>query len=420
MNVWIFQTGEPLHSDKGKERPMRAMNLANILLEKGHNVIIWSSCFYHQKKIQRAKLYKKKIINKKLEIRLIPSPGYKKNISIGRLFDHIILAYNLKKKLDLEKKLPDVAFVGYPPIETAFIMTSWLKKKKIPYLLDIKDQWPLIFIEIAPKILQPLIQLILLPYFLIAKKIFKDSPGICAMTKSFIDWSLNFSNRKKSKFDIVTPLTAPCNKLNSLEMMRTSFLWWAKKGLVQNKVFRIIFIGSYSAVFNFDLIFNAANQLLKKDINCEFVFCGDGDLKEFLKIKSKNFSNVKIIDWIDLPRALALSKISSAFIAPYKNRTDFMKSIPNKIIDAINFGIPILSPLKGDVEDLIKKNKIGFVYHDQKSLVNAIYILVNNKNLHKKMSNNAKKLYQDKFEFSKVYSQLVKNLENLKKINNER
>jgi len=395
------------------------MNLANALLEKGHNVIIWSSCFYHQKKIQRAKLFKKIIINEKLEIRLIPSPGYKKNISIGRLFDHFILAYNLKKKLDLEKKLPDVAFVGYPPIETAFIMTSWLKKKKIPYLLDIKDQWPLIFIESVPKILQPLIQLILSPYFFIAKKTFKDSPGICAMSKSFVDWSLNFSNRRKSKFDIVTSLTSPHNKLTRLEVKQAS-LWWSKKGLIGNKVFRIIFIGSFSRVFDFDLIFNVANQFLEKDINCEFVFCGDGEFKESLKIKSKNFSNIKVIDWIDLPRAITLSKISSAFVAPYKNRDDFLKSIPNKILDAIKFGIPLLSSLKGEVEDLIKKNKIGFVYHDQKSLVKAICILINNENLHKKISNNVKKLYQEKFEFNKVYGRLIKNLENLKNANNER
>ena len=419
MNVWIFQTGEPLHSDNGNPRPMRAMNLANTLVTKGHNVVIWSSGFYHQKKIQRAKLYKKIFISKKLEIRLIPSPGYKKNISIQRLFDHFKLAYNLKKKLDVEKNLPDVAFVGYPPIETAFIMTSWLQKKKIPYLLDIKDQWPLIFIESVPKILQPLIQLILSPYFFIAKKTFKDSPGICAMSKSFVDWSLNFSNRRKSKFDIVTPLTSPHNKLTSLEAKRAS-LWWAKKGLVQNKVFRIIFIGSFSRIFDFDFIFNVANHFLKKDINCEFVFCGDGEFKENFKIKSKNFSNIKVMDWIDLPRAIALSKISSAFIAPYKNKTDFMKSIPNKIIDAIKLGIPLLSSLKGEVEDLIKKNKIGFVYHDQKSLVKAICILINNENLHKKISNNAKKLYQDKFEFNKVYGRLIKNLENLKKANNER
>jgi glycosyltransferase involved in cell wall biosynthesis len=412
MKVWIFQTGEPLHCDVENLRPMRAINLANTLVEKGHSVIIWSSSFYHQRKIHRTKLFKKIIINKKLEIRLIPSPGYKKNISIKRLWDHFMLAYNLKKKLDIEKTLPDVAFVGYPPIETAFIMTSWLKKKKIPYLLDIKDQWPLIFTESFPKILQPLIQLILLPYFLVAKKTFKESSAICTMSKYFLDWSLKFSNREKNKFDIVAPLTFPDYKLKSLEE-KLAFSWWLEKGVMKNSIFRIIYIGSFSRAFNFDLIFNVANHFLEKDINCEFVLCGDGEFKEYLKKKSKNFSNVKVINWIDLPKATTLSRMSSAFIAPYKNKDDFMKSVPNKIIDAIKFGIPLLSSLRGEVEDLIKKNKIGFFYHDQKSLVNAIYILVNNINLHKKISNNAKKLYQGKFEFNKVYGRLIKNLENI-------
>jgi hypothetical protein len=240
MKVWIFQSGEPLHIDKENARPMRAMNLANALAEKEHNVVIWSSSFYHQKKFHRTKLFKKIIVNKKLEIRLVPSPGYKKNISIKRLFDHFMLAYNLKKKLDIEKTLPDVAFVGYPPIETAFIMTSWLKKKKIPYLLDIKDQWPLIFIESSPKILQPLIKLILLPYFFLAKKTFKQSPAICTMSKNFLDWSLKFSNRKKNKFDIVAPLTSPDYKFKNLEE-KHAYSWWLKKSVMQNNIFRVIF-----------------------------------------------------------------------------------------------------------------------------------------------------------------------------------
>jgi hypothetical protein len=41
MKIWIFQTGEPLHCDFGNPRPMRAINLANTFVEKGHNVIIW-------------------------------------------------------------------------------------------------------------------------------------------------------------------------------------------------------------------------------------------------------------------------------------------------------------------------------------------------------------------------------------------
>lgn len=50
MNVWIFQSGEPIHLDKKNVRPMRAINLSNMLIKKNHHVILWSSSFYHQKK----------------------------------------------------------------------------------------------------------------------------------------------------------------------------------------------------------------------------------------------------------------------------------------------------------------------------------------------------------------------------------
>ena len=78
MNIWIIQTGEPLHCDKDNSRPMRAMNLANFLISKGHNVTIWSSNFYHQKKIHRYTANKEIIVNNKLKIKLINSPGYTK------------------------------------------------------------------------------------------------------------------------------------------------------------------------------------------------------------------------------------------------------------------------------------------------------------------------------------------------------
>ena len=50
MEICIFQTGEPLHIDKGNYRPMRCMLLADSLIEKGHKVKIISTAFFHQRK----------------------------------------------------------------------------------------------------------------------------------------------------------------------------------------------------------------------------------------------------------------------------------------------------------------------------------------------------------------------------------
>ena len=412
LTVWILQTGEPLHSDDGNPRPMRAMNLANALVDKGHNVILWSSGFYHQEKRHRSRSFEKIHINDKLEIRLIPSPGYKRNVSISRLIDHFVLALNLQRQLALQEVFPDVAFIGYPPIESAFVMTRWLKKKCIPSVLDVKDQWPSILVQSMPKLIQPIARAMLSPYYLIAKKTMRNSTGICAMSDGFVNWSLGFSNRVRSDFDIVAPLTSPRELLTDVEKDE-ALSWWSERGIKKNGSYRIMFVGSFSRAFDFDVIFKAANELFDKGINCEFVLCGDGELASNLQSKANKCENVKIVEWIDRSKIVALSKISSAFIVPYKNSPDFIISIPNKVIDALKLGMPLLSPLKGEVSTLIKDNKVGLEYGENVSLRFCIQSLINDNKLQKKMSSNAKGLYDQKFEFNKVYDSLVDHLEGM-------
>ena len=121
LTIWILQTGEPLHLDSAHARPMRAMNLANALVEAGHRVIVWSSAFSHQDRRQRSLQAETTVISENLEYRLIPSPGYDRNIGLRRLWDHAALAVNLRRMLGEQGEVPDACFIGYPPIETASV-----------------------------------------------------------------------------------------------------------------------------------------------------------------------------------------------------------------------------------------------------------------------------------------------------------
>jgi len=142
MIIWIFQTGEPLHIDNEDRRAMRCMNLADSLLMRGHQVRILSSRFYHQRKVHRKKHQLLDIQEKSLQYTLIDSPGYLSNISLARLFDHAVLAFNLLIYLVKESSSPHVCFIGSPPLEYAFIATLWAKVRGIPVILDVKDLWP--------------------------------------------------------------------------------------------------------------------------------------------------------------------------------------------------------------------------------------------------------------------------------------
>ena len=91
MKIWILQTGEFLQIDKDKGRPMRAINLSEYFLKKGHSVNLLSSDFSHQLKIHRNKKLTIKNLEANFQITLIPSPGYSTNISLKRLLYHFIL-----------------------------------------------------------------------------------------------------------------------------------------------------------------------------------------------------------------------------------------------------------------------------------------------------------------------------------------
>ena len=408
MLVWIFQTGEPLQIDQNNVRPMRAINLANTLVEMGHQVIIWSTDFYHQEKKHRFGTYKEIRFSKSIEIRLVPSPGYIKNVGIGRLWDHFILSRNLSKILSKEESKPDIGFVGYPPIESASVMVSWFKKNKISVVLDVKDQWPTIFVEAFPRFLRPIATVLFFPYFYLGRKVMRDATALSSITPSFLQWALSFGGRAFGRFDKVAPLSSLTSSINEADLIEAG-KWWDSKGVFNDKRARFIFVGSHTRAFDMSPIRNAAMRF--KD--CQFVICGSGEHQLQWQSKFEGLKNVVFPGWVDRAKIKVLASRSMAALAPYKNSKDFQMSIPNKIIDYLSFGLPVLSPLLGEVYDLIKNQSVGMIYSekDDIKLEDCIFKLKGDSKLASKLSKNAFHTYTSMFDHESIYKSLVKTLE---------
>ena len=66
--IWIFQTGEPIQTDGNELRGMRAINLSEFARASGHEVVLWTSDFSHQKKEHRYKEDKEIILENGITI----------------------------------------------------------------------------------------------------------------------------------------------------------------------------------------------------------------------------------------------------------------------------------------------------------------------------------------------------------------
>ena len=404
--VWIFQTGEPLHFDKIKMRPMRAMNLANNLLEKNCLVTIWTSNFSHQFKEKRLSYGGiKKYRN--LTIRYIDSSGYSKNIGFARLIDHFILGLNLFFALLREKEKPHVAFVGFPPIEFSFFASFWLKWQKIPYILDVKDQWPDIFISNLPPFLKKTFKVVLFPYLLLSMYSMKNASALCSMSDSYIKWVYQFANINKNKLAISVPLSSNSFNIKLSKTLIGNHL--NKLDILDDERIKILFIGSLSHIFDFETIIKCLILAKKRNIQMQFIICGMGYQEEKLKkIAIKYDLDIVFLGWVSTEEIFALSTVSTIAIAPYKNNKDFLNSIPNKISDYLSLGLPIFSPLGGMVKKLIEKKNAGAFYKqaDYNDLFDKLIYLSKNKKHLSVIKKNNKETFSKDFDSNFAYNKL--------------
>jgi glycosyltransferase involved in cell wall biosynthesis len=405
MKVWILQTGEPLHIDSAGLRPMRAMNLSNALIEKGHQVVLWSSDFDHFSKKHRTGKTSTIQVSENLELRLISSRGYKSHVGLSRLFDHAQLAFNLRKELKNQTP-PDVAFIGYPPIETAWVVTNWLTKKKISTMVDVKDAWPDVLLRAFPKNFRGLAKIALTPYFLMMKSTLSKASAISSISEPFLIWSLKVATRPLNQFDNVSILTSPVEVFSEEELNKSRTFWDSKFVTNKSKV-RCFYVGSLTEALNFDGIIYAA-----RNSDVEFVIAGTGPTEKTLREAIFDLPNVKMPGWISSAQAKILAERSTFMLAPYANLDDFSIALPNKFLDAMKFSKPILTSIPGFAANFVTTKEIGIVYSNERisSLLEIFRDLSSHPEKIFKMAKNSGSTFENLFTYDKVYGQLVEKL----------
>ena len=223
-----------------------------------------------------------------------------------------------------------------------------------------------------------------------AKKIFQNATALTGITPSFLNWAQEKVKRKSRENDCFFPLAYPMKK------KKIDIAFW-EKILVERMSSKIVcFFGNLGQQFDFQDIFRFSNQYNEYT----FVICGSGDrLSEY----QKKYASERMIfpGWVDHEKILGLMQLSKAAIAPYKNSFDFQMSIPNKIVEYIYGGVPIVTSLDGDVKNLIEKKSLGFHYKqgDLIELKNALEACSDNI---ESVKLEAKKVCKEFFDFDKT------------------
>lgn len=252
-------------------------------------------------------------------------------------------------------------------------------------------------------------KLFFFPLFKIAKDACNQATAITGITPAFVEWGTKYAGRKCSKRDQYFPLGYSQNKPETTELNKAKIFWQSQGIDPENNQFIICFFGTFGRQVNLKTVIEAALQLEKCQSSVLFVLCGTGDKVDDYRKLAQNCSNIIFPGWIDQAEIWTLMRISSLGIAPYYSSLDFSMSIPNKVIEYLSAGLPILSSLEGTVKNLLTTYSCGISYNHQNSeeLVKSIIQLKEFPEYLKKMARNAKSLYCDKFVAEKVYSDMI-------------
>lgn len=411
MKIWLIQTGEPTPLPGRKTRLYRTGMLADILHSAGHKVVWWSATFDHADRAQRFNSFTRTLSDSGYELLLLPGCVYEHNICVRRLVNHAQLALSFDRHCR-HVPLPDVILCAMPTIELCYRVGVYARRLGIPFIVDIRDLWPDIFLIGRHRVFCMAASF---PIFLLNQMLLRalrTAAGLIAVSDSYLKWGLSKIGRSRTSSDRVFKLgydDTPLQKEPDEEMKR----WVNSLGLLKDGI-NCWFVGTFGTTYNVSTIIDAARILIhKRDIRVRFILSGKGGDEAALRKQSSGLKNVLFTGWLDKRKLLALMPHMKIGLAAYTE--DAPQSIPNKIGEYASAGLAIVSSLKGETADLLEKHNCGITYHayDPAALVSAIHLLADDPALLATMRKNARRIYSAEFDSKVIYRQMVNYLEKM-------
>jgi glycosyltransferase involved in cell wall biosynthesis len=232
----------------------------------------------------------------------------------------------------------------------------------------------------------------------------RRSDVLTSTSAGFLDWGLHKAKRTRNSLNKVFYTAYQNNH------QRTGF---ESQAVNNKKIF--IYLGTFGRSYELDLIVEVARRFQcnnRKDI--AFVIVGTGEQYGKIKLKASRLKNVTLTGWLEKEDMLKVLHTAWAGIVPCNS---IENTIPNKMFEYLSAGLPIISSLEGEVEQLIEKQQLGCNYSsgDAEGLYNAVQYLASHPLQRGRMSSNALKFYDNYGDADKVYAKYAEYIETVMK-----
>jgi glycosyltransferase involved in cell wall biosynthesis len=301
----------------------------------------------------------------------------------------------------LRTKNVDVIYATSTPLTVGIptMVLKWLKR--VPFVFEVRDQWPESVIEVGILHNKLLIKILLW----LEKIIYKNASAIVAVSEDMAESIQNIVKDKKPVYVIPNgaDLELFTPEVDGREIRK-------EKGWGDKLVF--LHAGAMGKITGLEFIIDVADKLRGyQDIL--FVLIGEGFRKGTLqdKVKELGLKNVEILPSVakqQLPPIMAAADVIMVVIGnfPIIERHASL----NKFYDGLSAGKPVLLNYSGWQREMIEKERAGIGCHlcNVDEMVEKILFLYNHKKELPLMGRNARRLAEQRFDRAKLADEALR------------
>lgn len=174
---------------------------------------------------------------------------------------------------------------------------------------------------------------------------------------------------------------------------------------------KIVYVG----ILQENRLLKEIGEEIKKYPDFELHIGGFGQLQKYFSELSENYSNIFYYGQMKYEDVLNLEEDANLLFATYNPEIlNHKYSAPNKLYEAMVLGKPIIVCKNTGIDELVKNENIGIsISYDAKKFIEVIENLSENKELQKKLSDNAKRLYNEKYSWKQMEKRLIEEYEKI-------
>lgn len=401
MKVWLINPYGPIPGEGWRDYSFAIM--AEALGEAGHEVIWWTSNFSHHFKKFRSNGWQDIQLAPRTVIRLVPTPGYKRNIGIGRIIRDLYFAVRAYRR-GRQEAPPDCIVYSESPLTFGYAGQKLAEFHNVPVIFDQMDLWPELFEQAVPHWFRPCLRMVLGPVYANRRRNYSRLDGVMALAKAYLEAAFAVSPILRTRPSALVYNGIDVGAFRS-EIMENSQSFQAVHSKKAGEIWAV-FAGSLGPSYDIQNMMEVARRLEGTSSKIRLIVAGDGPYAEQLVKYVADRGNVRLLFVGKLtPKELSgLYGCCDIALCAYSSSSNV--EMPDKIYDYTAAGLPIINSLCGEVGAVISDQNIGLQYHagDPEDLLKALQKLESDSGLCAELAKNSKRigdLYDKNIQYRK-------------------